>query len=153
MTEVSNEVVTVESNGKSVTTARDQIANINADTATIFSTIKTDSLAEKMELFTALTNAEQISDHLGETINLKHIVAQVVEVGQEDGTMSEAVRTILIAEDGTAYAGVSAGLFKALENLLQVLGTPETWGNAAIPIQVVEAKSRKGFKFFTVKVA
>lgn len=152
MSEVSTDVVG-QNHAGTVATAREQVAGMDAGVATIYSTIKTDSLAAKVELFTALSNAERIDDHLGETINLKHVVAQVVEVTQEDGSKTDTVRTILIAEDGTAYAAVSSGLFKALENLLQVLGTPDTWGNAAIPIQVVAEKSRRGFRFFTVKMA
>lgn len=152
MSEISTDIVSTPNHG-TVATAREKVAGMDAGAATIFSTIKTDTLAAKMDLYTALSNAERIDDHLDEVINLKHVVAQVVEVTQEDGSMTDAVRTILIAEDGTAYAAVSSGLFKALENLLQVLGTPDTWGNAAIPLKVVREKSRKGFGFFTVKMA
>lgn len=154
MSEVSTDVVGSENNtGRSAVTARDQIANINDERKTVFSTIKTDSLTEKMSLFAALSDALPIADNLGKQINLIHVVAQVVEVKQTDGSLQEAVRTILIDQDGTAYAGTSGGLFKALENLLEVLGTPDTWGSAAVPIQVVELKSRSGMKFYTVKLA
>lgn len=152
MSEVSTDVVG-NGNGGTIATAREKVAGMDSGVATIFSTIRTDSLAAKVELFTALSTAQPMEDHLDKTINLKHIVAQVVEVAQDDGSMTDAVRVIIIDEAGEAYAAISSGMFKALEEMIQVLGHPDTWNGAAIPIVVKAEKSRRGRRFFTVKMA
>lgn len=135
-------------------TAHEEVESLIMGRKTIFSTIVAETLTQKLEILTAITEAEPLSEHLDQPIALKHLVAQVVEVGQDDGTMEEAIRTIIIAEDGTAYTSVSRGLFKSIQNVLEVLGDPSTWGSAAIPIRVVKRTSRReGREFFTVKMA
>lgn len=147
MSEVSTDVV---SHGQTLS-AREQVEGLNMGRKTIYSTINAVTLADKMDVLRMLTEAEPARDHLEEPIAMKHLLAQVVEVAQQDGTMVEAIRTIILAEDGKAYATVSSGVFKAIQNIMEVLGDPSNWGNAAIPIQFVERRSRRGFDFLTVK--
>jgi len=147
---VSTDVATTRPGGM---TAHEEVESLIMGRKTIFSTIVTETLEQKMKVLEALTSAEPLSDHLDQPIALKHLIAQVVEVGQEDGTMEEAIRTVIIAEDGTAYTSVSRGLFKSIQSALEVLGNPSQWGNAAIPIRVVKRTSRHGREFFTIKTA
>lgn len=149
MSEVSTDVIT----GNNVLTAREQVEGLNMGRKTIYSTINAVTLAQKMDVLRMLTEAEPVRDHLEEPIAMKHLLAQVVEVAQADGSMVEAIRTIVLAEDGKAYATVSSGVFKAIQNIMEVLGDPKDWGNAAIPIQFVEKKSRRGYDFITVTTA
>lgn len=149
MSEVSTDVI---AQGQTLT-AREQVEGLNIGRKTIYSTINATTLADKMDVLRMLTEAEPVNEHFGEPIAMKHLLAQVVEVAQADGTMVEAIRTIVLAEDGKAYATVSSGVFKAVQNILEVLGDPSNWGNAAIPIQFVEKKSRRGYTFITVTTA
>src|SRR5690606_1115300 len=116
------------------------------------STFSGDDFATKAKVFDAITNPEPISDHLGETIQLANVVAQSVEVADDEGTLNEAARVILIDADGQAYAGLSDGLLRSIQNLFGILGMPNTWPGP-LPVKVTEEKSRKGFKFFTIKLA
>jgi hypothetical protein len=129
------------------------IAALASGESTVFSTFAGTDHATKVEVLKALTDTESVDDHLGEVINLANVVVQSIEVvDAETGEATPAPRIILVDADGTAYAAVSTGLLRSLENIFGILGQPSTWP-APLPITVVEEKSRRGFKFFTVKVA
>lgn len=129
-----------------------QVSNLNDGTVSVFSSIKGDDFATKARVLAATTNAVALNEHLGETILLKDVVVQAIEIADEQtGEQNEAARVILLAEDGTSYSAVSEGIFKALTNMFGILGQPHTWPHA-LPVQVVEERSRKGFKFFTIKL-
>ncbi len=133
--------------------AREQVENLNNGALTVFSTYQTEDQAGKMQLFVALSDAHPLGEHLNETINLANVVAQVVEVNDEKNGTTEAVRVILIDDEGRAYAGVSGGLFKAIQNMFQIIGLPHQWENGVIPVRVVREKARSGWYFHTIKLA
>lgn len=118
----------------------------------IMSTVRDDTLEGKKKTLAALTNAEPIADHLNETINLVHVVMQAVELTDEKtGEVTDNVRTILLAEDGKAYAGVSNGLVGSLRDVFGIMGEPATWPEA-LPVQVVEKRGNKGFRFYKIEL-
>src|SRR5690625_913848 len=143
--EVSNEVVPT---AQSVSA---KIANMNAGEVGVYSTFKGEDFKTRVQVAQALSAAQPISDFLGETINLANVVVQAVDVADEDGTLNEAVRVILVDDKGKSYAALSDGLYRSLQNLFGVLGEPSTWPEP-LPVRVVEEKSRKGFKFFTIQI-
>lgn len=134
-------------------TAREQVENLNNGALTVFSTYQTEDQEGKMQLFVALSDAAPLGEHLNETINLANVVAQVVEVNDEDNGTTEAVRIILIDDEGHAFAGVSNGLLKAIQNMFQVIGLPHQWAGGMIPVRVVREKARSGWYFHTIKLA
>ena len=133
-------------------TAADKITMRSNAAVAIASTFTGEDFATKVRVFDAVSNALPISEHVGETINLRNWVGQVVEVADEDGELQSVVRVILVDADGTAYAALSDGLYRALVNIAGVIGLPDTWSNP-IAVKVVEQRSRKGFRFFTLKIA
>lgn len=136
-----------------VNRAQQAVTNLSAGVSSIYSTITGDTQAEKLQILDAVTNAEPVGDHLGEVIKLRHVIAQATQVEDSNTKeMRDAVRTILIDDDGKAYAAVSDGMLMALQNIFAILGNPSGWAEP-LPITVVEVKGRKGFKFFTVKMA
>jgi hypothetical protein len=132
--------------------AVEQIGTLREGSA-ILSTMNGDTREGKIGTLNAVTNAEPLSDHLGETINLVHCVFQAISLTDETtGVVSDAVRTILIDADGASYAAVSAGLFGSLRDIFGILGQPATW-DQPLSIVVSEQKGRKGYKFFKVSMA
>lgn len=137
-----------------IATISSAVNALNHGEVSVYSSIKGEDFTSKTRVLTATTNAEQLADHLGETILLKDVVVQAIEVTNElSGELEEAARIILIAEDGTSYAAVSGGIFKALTNMFGILGEPNVWPNA-LPVQVVQEKSRNNamHKYFTIKL-
>lgn len=137
---------------QNVSTVRSELSSMNSGDVGVFSTFNGEDFETRKRVFDALTNPEPISDNLGKTINLANVIAQAVEVADESGATNETVRVILVADDGTSYAGLSDGLFRSIRNIFGILGQPDQWP-APLPVKVVEEKSRKGFKFFTIKMA
>lgn len=127
------------------------VAAMSAGASSIYSTIQADTPEGKIATLEAVTNAEPVGDHLEETILLRNVIVQATTLVDDKEGERDALRTILIAEDGTAFAAVSDGLFKALQNIFSIMGHPNTWADP-LPIKVVEVKGRRGYKFFTVKI-
>lgn len=143
----SNAVVPAQGN-----TAMNQIANLTGGVASLWSSIQGDTQTDRVKVLSAVTDAEPLSEHLGETLNLRHVIAQATQIKDEKtGEINDAIRTILITEEGDAYAAVSVGLFQYLKNLFDIVGHPSTW-DGPLAIQVVEKKGRKGYRFMTVKM-
>lgn len=125
--------------------AEDRINNAIASLAgqgalRVWSSIKGDDFDAKMAVAAAVQEGEPLRDHLGETLELQHYVVQgvwiadkdannVQKVDPETGELKElyVARIVLITADGQSFASISTGIFKALENLVNVLGEPHTW--------------------------
>ena len=135
-----------------VNKAQGAVSALSAGLSNIYCSFALDTQESKVRALDALTNAEQVGDHLDETILLRDVMVQATTMVDENGQERDALRTILIADDGSAYAAMSDGLFKALQNFFGILGQPATW-TEPLPIKVTEVKGRKGFKFFTIKIA
>ena len=59
---------------------------------------------------------------------------------------------ILVDDEGNAYHAISDGIFKSLQTYCGLLGNPNTWPEP-VAIIVDEKRSRRGFKFMTIKLA
>jgi hypothetical protein len=134
------------------TSALDKLAMLSSGSG-IVTTITGSDLAAKKATLNAVTNAEPLADHLGETINLVHCVFQAVTIADEKtGETNDTVRTVLLAEDGKAFAAVSEGILGSLRDIFGIMGQPATWPEA-LPVQVVEKRGRSGFRFMKIELA
>lgn len=140
-----------------IATISDQVNDLNNGQVSVYSSIKGDDFESKKRVLAATTNAARVDENIGKTIMLKDVVVQAIDISDTDDktgevTNTEAARIILIDADGSSYAAVSTGLFRALTNLFGILGEPHTWPEA-LPIQVVKerAKSNAGH-YFTVRL-
>lgn len=117
--------------------------------ATVFSTIEGDDFASKLAVLNATTGSLPLSENLNKPIELVNVVVQVIEMADEQtGEVGEVPRTILIAKDGTAYHAISKGVFRAVENILGILGKPSTWSG---PVKVKVLQEGTGNrKYFTI---
>ena len=151
---VSNEVATV-SNEVAAVSDKDTaaiVASFKTPGETVFSSITGDDFASKVAVISAMSNAEKLADHLGETINLRDFVIQQISLVDENtGEVVRTIRTVLIDDNGSAYAAVSDGIVSVLQNITGVLGMPTVWP-APLPVQAVEERTRKGFRVTTLKV-
>ncbi len=135
-----------------VSSLRNEIASMSAGDVGVYSTFKGEDFETRKQVLAALMDPQPIADNLGKTINLANVIAQAVEVADDNGVLNETVRVILVDDKGTSYAGLSDGLFRSIRNIFGILGEPATWPGP-LPVKVTEEKSRKGFRFFTIKVA
>lgn len=120
----------------------------------VYSTFDADDLDSKKRVLNAITESEPVADHLRETLNLKDFVIQAATmIDDQTGEERDVLRTILLTADGKAYHAISDGLFKSLQNYTAVLGHPSTWPAEGIAVMVDEVRSRRGYRFMTIKLA
>ena len=147
----SAELVPVSSSNALLAT----LDTMRAGRSTVVSTFTDSSWETRTATFDAMTNALPISDNLGTVINLRNWVIQPVEMPVDEKDLSKgtqlAPRIILIDEDGSAFAAISSGVLKSLENLVGAFGQPSEWPSS-IPVVVTEQKSRAGFRFMTLSL-
>ena len=106
-----------------------------------------------IDAYNALSDAEDIRDHLGEKLAIVDFAAEPTEIEDENGEVVTAIRTVLIDKDGNAYQSCSDQLVRSLNRLFVMLGTPEKWKK---PVNLVitdelSAKKRHFFKVRAVK--
>ena len=118
----------------------------------VYSSIKDDSFEGRLATVNAITTAVPLNLNLDHAFNLKNFVLQAITVTDDDGMGVPAVRSILIDSEGNSYASVSNGVISALQNLTGVLGQPETWPEAGVPVYVSEERTRRGYRVMTLKV-
>jgi len=92
---ISTDVAVATSEG--AVTAVEKINNLNANALGIFSTYTNNDAATKIAVYQAITDAKPVSDHVGTVINLANVVAQVVEVADDNGVLNSVVRTVCTA--------------------------------------------------------
>lgn len=147
MSESASNEVAVSSPG-----VREDIAMLSSGKSTVFSTFEGADHATKVATLNAMTNSEPISEHIGETIQLAHVIVQAVDMADDKtGEISAQPRIILIDASGKAYHAISTGLFKSLENIFGVLGKPGEWPEP-LPLVIDRIKGKQGH-FFTARIA
>jgi len=147
----SNEVAIISSN----TGLLASLEAMRSGGSNVVTTFEDSSWETRTATFDAMTNALPVADNLGTVINLRNWVIQPVEMPVDEKDPAKgtqlAPRIILIDEDGSAFAAISSGILKSLENLAGVFGKPADWPGA-IPVVVSEQKSRAGFRFMTLSI-
>ena len=110
----------------------------------------TSTMDGKMALYNAMQTPDKVDDHLNEELDVTNVLAQAVEVmNNETGEMRQSTRVVVVAEQGN-YAAASPPLAHAFGNLFTVFGTPNTWAEP-LKLKIVERKSRNGYKFFDIQ--
>ena len=123
----------------------------NTELGTVQHFIDTSTREGKIKLYSALQNAEKLDEHLNEPLAMVNAVAQAVQVTDDQtGEISNTVRVIIVTANGKAYAATSPTLAAGLNTMFGIFGTPNTW-TEPLTIKVVERRSRRGFKFFSIE--
>ena len=143
-------------NQVSMDTVISQLESVAGGQRMVYSSIVGDDFETRARIAMAVSNAAQVSDHVGETINLANFVLQATTMKDDDPkseTVGEDVpilRTILVTAEGDAYAAVSDGLFKVLQTFTSILGEPSTWPPKGVPMRLTLDRSRRGFNYLTL---
>ena len=105
-------------------------------------------------MYNALNDAVPLRDVVGETLSVKDIIVQRVEVETDEGDVVEQPRTSLITSDGAAYSATSNGIFSAVRNILGIFGHPSAW-EAPLKVVVEEKTTRRNamYRYLTLSLA
>lgn len=148
---VDNGVVAVENNGDIATYTIDDLTNVNS---AFFCSIQDDGTREsKVKIYNALnTQGEQLSDHINEELKIVDVSAHTINVvDKTTGELSQTLRTVLIAEDGTTYQAVSGGVISSLQKIFAIVGFP-SWKDEPVVLKPVNVKTNNGFKVLTLEL-
>lgn len=116
----------------------------------IYSSISNQDQEAALEIYSAVSSAQSLSDHLNEVIDVANIVLQPVEItDNQTGEIRQMIRSILITDKGEAFSASSDGVQTSLKNLFSIVGNPP-W-NPAIPLKAVQRQGRNGYKFLTLE--
>jgi hypothetical protein len=139
-------------------TVRDEIATLASGANTVMSTFKGESLAAKRALLAAKMNSTPLADHVDKPINLANVVVEAVEIADEKtAEVTTQPRITLVDVDGNAFHTISPVIFKDIQDILAIMGQPDTWKDekgtfSPLPVKMVKVKGKVG-QFFTLKLA
>lgn len=106
---------------------------------------------EQNLIYKAVTNAERLSDHLGQRLDVTDVLIQPVELADPvTGEVNVNTRITLITADRKAYTAISKGVETALKNMFQIFGDP-SW-EPAIPLVAEKKRGNGGFEFMTLNL-
>lgn len=129
---------------------RAEVQGLGAGVSSVFSSIQGDDFASRKKVVSAVTDSQPLREHLGEVINLKDVVVQVVAMENEQTKqLEDQPRVILIDDAGNSYHAISGVILKDVQNLMGILGQPHTWPEP-VPVAVKEQQSGNKRRFMTL---
>jgi hypothetical protein len=133
---------------KTVTQNRQEKVEIKM--TTIKASFDVTTLEGQMKVFNAQNGASQSLKNLESGIVIPAVgVLQYEETIDSYGKEQSAVVTVIFAEDGTSYAGVSDTVAKAGEKLIGFIQATKV---ASFNVKIVKAKSGKGNEFLNLQL-
>lgn len=123
----------------------------NLQASGFYSTIKGTSLEDKKTIYQAVNGSDSVSELVGSTVGLKHVIVQEVEVSSEDGEVITVPRTTLVLDNGKVYSATSKGLLNSIRNIISIFGDPNEW-EQPLTVKVVE-KGSKMRRFYSLEIA
>ena len=117
-----------------------------------FFSMQVTTQAEKIALFNAINSPDdRLADHINESIEMAHMIIEMVDlVSEKTGEIEACPRIIIIDSKGKSYAAVSVGVFSALKKIVAIFGEPKTWDK---PIKVkVKQVTKAERKMLTLEI-
>lgn len=113
-------------------------------TCPVYCSMPAETLDEKKALYNIVQNTTtRLFDMMNQTINMKHVYCKGVDNTGENGEVKNAIRTIIIDENGNSYHATSSGITSSLAEIFAIFGTPDMWENP-IPVKVKSRTCAKG---------
>lgn len=76
-----------------------------------------------IKIYNAISDTQQLREYINVPLSITDILAHPVSLlDEKTGEVTDAIRTILIDEEGTAYAAVSEGIRSSITRLVQIAG-------------------------------
>jgi hypothetical protein len=91
---------------------------------------------------------EYFKDKNAQPIKMVHALTHFVQLVNDDGETVDAVRCVIIDDQGKTYSTVANGARSSIMNLFSIFGMPPF--NPPLEIEAKEVKTRRGF--FTLNI-
>lgn len=150
MTNTNNEIMVIDRNEIAAVSVLDALNNPGA---AFYCSIPNDgSRSAAVSIYNAINSkGASLDDAKGDTINMVNVAAHPVRLVDENtGEAVEALRTVIIDDQGRYFDAVSQGIASSLEKIFAIIGQPPF--APPLPIKVTEQKTRKGYKTNTLEL-
>ena len=117
---------------------------LSKDATSVFCSVQGGDRKTKALIYNAANNPEhKVADYINKVINVKDVLVEIIAIENEKtGAIEEAPRVVLIDDKGKAYQAVSAGMFNAIKNAIQIFGEP-TW-DEPLPMFIKQVTVKNG---------
>lgn len=120
-----------------------------------FTTLIAKSVKDKVTLYNAIQNpTEKVSDYINKRFQFVNIYMEKAQYVNDEGVVTDGVKTILIAPDGHGILANSQGVANSLYQILQIFGLPDEWedfgGVMTVEVKQIETKNGRYFKLEVV---
>lgn len=123
---------------------------LSAESNTTYCSIQGGDRKTLARVYNAANNPEhKVGDFINKTINVKDVLVELIDIENEDGSVEQAPRVVLIDEKGEAYQSVSQGMFNAIKNAIAIFGAP-TWDDP-LPMLIKQVSVKNG-SMLTVEI-
>lgn len=116
----------------------------------VFCTMQVQSTADRKVLYNAVTNpTAKVSDFINKNIQIANVHLERAEFN-EDGVITDGVKTIIITPDGQGIIAHSNGIAKSLRNIFDIFGMPNEW-DEPLEVCVRQIETPNG-RYFNLEV-
>ena len=117
---------------------------LSKDATSVFCSVQGGDRKTKALIYNAANNPDhKVADYINKVINVKDVLVEIIAIENEKtGAIEEAPRVVLIDDKGKAYQAVSAGMFNAIKNAIQIFGEP-TW-DEPLPMLIKQVTVKNG---------
>ena len=124
---------------------------LSENATSVYCSIQGGDRKTKAMVYNAANNPEyRVGDFINKVINVKDVLVEMIIMeNEETGEPQEVPRVVLIDSDGKAYQAVSAGMFNAIKNAIQIFGEP-TW-DEPLPMLIKQVTVKNG-SMLTVEI-
>lgn len=120
-------------------------ADISESTESMFCSIDRTSRDGQMKIYNALNSpTDRLSNMIGKTISVSDVIAEPATITNEDGSISNTIRLILVTADGKSYSCVSIGIYNAVKKLIGIFGMPTWQEPLSLEVKQLSRKGRDG---------
>lgn len=119
-----------------------------------FTTLIANSVRDKVTLYNAVQNpTEKVSDYINKRFQFVNVYMEKAQYVDEEGVVTNGVKTILIAPDGHGILANSQGIANSLYQIFQIFGLPEEWDElgGVMTCEVKQIETTKG-RYFKLEV-
>lgn len=111
------------------------------------------SREQQKAFYNAVQNCDKkISDYINKELTFTDIYMEKTELMEKDdkgnptGVIQDAVKIVLILEDGTGVVSTSKGVLASIYAMFRIFGTPDIW-EEPMTVRVKQIETAKGRTF------
>lgn len=122
-----------------------------SDQNPVLSTMVTETKKEKALFYNAVENpTRKVADLINQEITITNVYMEKAHYIDDEGIVTDGVKTVLIDENGEGILANSIGIVKAVYSIFSVFGMPDEW-DEPMKVKVKQVETKRG-RYFKLEV-